>query len=81
MTKQFTVKCPYGKKSLNELSLQQSVLTAKCSHGEVSVRPNVVQQKVWSRFEIDAELCCHNDMLVNLWAGNIFTYTTDESRI
>jgi len=51
MTKQFTAKCPYGKKSHGELSSWRNVRTAKCPtaksltakypHGEMSLRRSV----------------------------------------
>ena len=41
MTKKFTAKCPYGKKSHGEVSLRRSVLTAKCPYSEASARRRV----------------------------------------
>ena len=41
MTKWFTAKCPYGKKSHGKVSLRRSDLIAKCPYGELSSRQNV----------------------------------------
>ena len=41
MTKQFTAKCPYGKKSHIEGSLRQSVLTTQFPLNEMSLRQSV----------------------------------------
>ena len=45
MTKKCTAKCPYGKKSHGEVSLQRSFLTAKCPYGKVSFRRSVITAK------------------------------------
>ena len=45
MTKQFTAKCPNGKKSHGEVSLRRSVLTPKYPYGEVSVRRSIPTEK------------------------------------
>ena len=41
ITKQFTAKYSYGKKSYGEVSLRQSVFSANCLHGEGSPQRNV----------------------------------------
>ena len=41
MTKQYTAKCPYAKKSHGEVTVRRSVRMAKCLYGKVSVRQSV----------------------------------------